>query len=240
MGIRFKTRIQNSEYRVQKTGRRALWPLCALHSGFWILYSAFFVIGCARQTQPDYGQTIVSARSEKDRAFKESKESPLKPEQRATFKSLEYFAPDESYRIAAALRVADEDEQVVSTMPTSTGKARQMRRVGSLEFNLKGQPLSLVAFLEDSESGRASRRLFVPFSDLTSGTETYPAGRYLDLDATPTGLYDLDFNKAYNPYCAYNETYDCPFPPKENRLNLAIRAGEKMFVDQPQPLVPSP
>jgi uncharacterized protein (DUF1684 family) len=203
--------------------------LSILHSVFCILYSAFFVIGCTTRAEPDYLQTILSSRSEKDRAFKESRESPLKPDQRAAFKGLEYFAPDESYRIAAALRVADENEQVVSTMPTSTGKVRQMRRVGSLEFNLKGQPLSLVAFLEDSESGRSSRRLFVPFSDLTSGTETYPAGRYLDLDATPTGLYDLDFNKAYNPYCAYNEVYDCPFPPKENRLNVAVRAGEKNY-----------
>jgi hypothetical protein len=213
--------MQNAERRKRH--------VCVLGSVFCLLYSAFFVLGCSRQVEPDYSQTILSARTEKDRAFREDRESPLKPEQRAAFKSLEYFAPDESYRIAAALRVAAENEQVVSAMPTSTGKVRQMRRVGSLEFNLKGQPLSLVAFLEDSESGRSSRRLFVPFSDLTSGTESYPAGRYLDLDATPTGLYDLDFNKAYNPYCAYNETYDCPFPPKENRLNVAVRAGEKNF-----------
>jgi uncharacterized protein (DUF1684 family) len=224
---------------MQNRQRGALSRLCA-HSVFCILYSAFFVITCAGRAEPDYVQTIASARTEKDQAFKESGDSPLKPDERATFKGLDYFPPDESYRIAAALRVAAEDEQVVSTMPTSTGKVRQMRRVGSLEFNLKGQPLSLVAFLEDSPSGRSSRRLFVPFSDLTSGTETYPAGRYLDLDATPTGLYDLDFNKAYNPYCAYNETYDCPLPPKENRLNIAIRAGEKSFLDLPQSLVPSP
>ena len=214
---------------MQNAGRIALWRLCALHSVFCILYSSFFLLGCSSPAEPDYSQTIQSARTEKDRAFKDTRESPLKPEQRAGFKGLDYFAPDESYRIAAALRVAAENEQVVSTMPTSTGKMRQMRRVGSLEFNLKGQPLSLVAFLEDSESGRSSRRLFVPFSDLTSGTETYPAGRYLDLDATPTGLYDLDFNKAYNPYCAYNETYDCPFPPRENRLTVAVRAGEKNY-----------
>jgi uncharacterized protein (DUF1684 family) len=225
---------------MQNRQRGALSRLCALHSVFCILYSAFFVIACAGRAEPDYVQTIAAARTEKDQAFKESGDSPLKPDERATFKGLDYFPPDESYRIAAALRVAAENEQVVSTMPTSTGKVRQMRRVGSLEFNLKGQPLSLVAFLEDSPSGRSSRRLFVPFSDLTSGTETYPAGRYLDLEATPTGLYDLDFNRAYNPYCAYNETYDCPLPPKENRLNIAIRAGEKSFLDVPQFLVPSP
>ena len=71
-------------------------------------------------------------------------------------------------------------------------------------------------------------RLFVPFSDLTSGTETYAAGRYLDLDPTNTGLYEIDFNRAYNPYCAYNESYDCPYPPSSNRLKIPIRAGERM------------
>ena len=71
-------------------------------------------------------------------------------------------------------------------------------------------------------------RLFVPFADQTNGTETYPAGRYLDLTRTATGLYDLDFNRAYHPYCYFNDEYDCPFPPAENRLGIPIRAGERM------------
>ena len=70
--------------------------------------------------------------------------------------------------------------------------------------------------------------LFVPFTDLTSGTETYPAGRYLDLDRTPTGIYVIDFNRAYHPYCYYNPTFDCPYPPAENRLRIPIRAGERL------------
>jgi hypothetical protein len=70
-------------------------------------------------------------------------------------------------------------------------------------------------------------RLFVPFTDLTSGSETYPGGRYIDLDLTKSGIYVLDFNRAYNPYCYYNKTYDCPIPPRENRLQVPIRAGEK-------------
>src|SRR2546429_6824891 len=70
--------------------------------------------------------------------------------------------------------------------------------------------------------------LFVPFTDLTSGTETYPAGRYLDLDRNATGIYTIDFNAAYHPYCYYNPTFDCPFPPAENRLNVPIRAGERI------------
>jgi uncharacterized protein (DUF1684 family) len=111
-------------------------------------------------------------------------------------------------------------------MPTSTGQRRQMQRVGRLEFSLKGQSLTLGAFVE--AGSQSFDRLFVPFTDLTSGTETYPAGRYLDLDRNRTGIYIIDFNRAYNPYCYYNPTYDCPYPPRENRLRVPIRAGEKM------------
>ena len=66
------------------------------------------------------------------------------------------------------------------------------------------------------------------FNDMTSGTETYPGGRYLDLDRNPQGIYELDFNRAYNPYCYYNASYECPIPPQENRLKVPIRAGERM------------
>ena len=99
-----------------------------------------------------------------------------------------------------------------------------MRKVGTLEFLLKGQPLKLSAFLEVG----VADRLFVAFTDLTSGTETYPGGRYLDLDRNPTGIYEIDFNRAYHPYCYYDPTYDCPYPPPENRLNVPIRAGERL------------
>ncbi len=231
MRIRFN-RIQNLEFRIQK-GRYALFS--ALASGFWILNSGFLILtaGC-RPAEAPYERQIAQARAEKDHVFKTGRESPLKAPDREGFTALAYFPPDESYRAAAALRVAPPDEQPVVTMPTSTGKQRDYRQVGALEFNLKGQALSLVAFVEVPTAGGAvdSGRLFVPFRDLTNGAETYPAGRYLDLDTTPTGLYDLDFNKAYNPFCAYNDEYDCPYPPAANRLKMPIRAGEKAFKSQ--------
>ena len=94
-----------------------------------------------------------------------------------------------------------------------------------LRFSLS---LSLrLAALVELPSGDFSR-LFVPFRDQTSGEETYPAGRYLDLDVSTTGLYDLDFNRAYHPFCYFDETYDCPYPPPQNRLNTAVFAGEKL------------
>jgi hypothetical protein len=100
-----------------------------------------------------------------------------------------------------------------------------MQRVGVLEFTLDGQPMSLGAFVDEGTT--RINELFVPFADLTTGKETYPAGRYLNLQPMATGIYTIDFNKAYNPYCAYNEKYDCPYPPPSNRLKVEIRAGEK-------------
>jgi uncharacterized protein (DUF1684 family) len=82
----------------------------------------------------------------------------------------------------------------------------------------------MLAFLEVGETSR----LFVAFSDLTSGSETYAAGRFLDINRNATGIYELDFNRAYHPYCYYNPTYECPYPPRENRLKIPIRAGERM------------
>jgi len=111
-------------------------------------------------------------------------------------------------------------------MLTSTGQKRQMRRVGTLAFTLNGQALTLGAFVEATE--RDLRRLFVPFGDLTNGVETYNGGRYLELDRTATSFYDLDFNRAFHPFCLYNAAYDCPYPPPENRLKVPIRAGEKL------------
>ena len=111
-------------------------------------------------------------------------------------------------------------------MPTSSGQPRQERRAGTLEFTLRGQPVTLTAFVEADAPNM--NRLFVPFSDLTSGTETYAGGRFLDLDRTPTGIYELDFNRAYTPYCYYNPSYECPYPPTENHLKVRIEAGERL------------
>ena len=150
--------------------------------------------------------------------------SPVPENRRAAFPALVYFLIDEAYRVPAELRVVRGEE--VMEMPTSTGLRRMMRRIGTLEFTLKGGRQSLTAFAEANDNDL--RRLFVPFGDLTNGAETYQGGRYLDLDRTATGIYDLDFNRAYNPFCVFNASYDCPIPPRENRLGIPVRAGEKM------------
>lgn len=175
------------------------------------------------EDEASYLREIAAYRAAKDDAFRQPG-SPVPPEKQDELLPLAYFDPSPTYRVPAVLRV--EADRPTMEMPTSTGQQRLMQRVGTLEFSLKGQPLTLGAFIE---AGAINvERLFVPFTDLTSGTETYPAGRYLDLDRTRTGLYIIDFNRAYNPYCYYNPTYDCPFPPRGNRLTLPVRAGEKV------------
>lgn len=192
------------------------------------LFIAALVLSAAcspTQVEDDasFARSLAEFRTAKEQAFQEP-DSPVPPARRDELLPLAYFPGSPDYRVPAVLRV--EQNRVTLEMPTSTGERRLMQRVGTLEFALKGQSLALGAFTEASAPNMD--RLFVPFVDLTSGTETYPAGRYLDLDRTRTGLYVIDFNRAYNPYCYYNPTYDCPYPPRENRLKVPVRAGEKM------------
>jgi uncharacterized protein (DUF1684 family) len=171
-----------------------------------------------------YPDQIAAWHAEKDQFMRQSPESPVPPEKRATFAPLLYFPVDPAYRVPAVLQPVSGSPAV--EMPTSTGQRRKMRRVGTLSFTLQGQQLSLGAFVEAAENDM--RRLFVPFGDLTNGLETYQGGRYLDLDRTGSNVYDLDFNRAYHPFCLFNSSYDCPYPPPENRLKVPIRVGERI------------
>lgn len=191
-----------------------------------LLSAAILATACAAcgSGEVPYADEINAWHATKDQFMRESADSPVLPEQRASFPPLSYFPVMPEYRVPAALTVAASD--TVIDIPSSNGQPRPHRRVGTLEFSLKGQPLTLTAFVEVGQQDM--RRLFVPFGDLTSGTETYPGGRYLELERTATGIYDLDFNRAFHPFCYYNPKYDCPYPPRENRLAIPVRAGEKM------------
>ena len=149
---------------------------------------------------PEIDQRAFVADLEQFRTLKNdamrAADSPIPPARRQQLLPLAYFPPSIDYRVPASL-TASTDHSTIQ-MPTSTGQLRQMVRVGRLGFTLKGQQLGLTAFVEAGSP--TLDRLFVPFTDMTSGTETYPAGRYLDLDRTPTGLYIVDFNRAYHPY----------------------------------------
>jgi uncharacterized protein len=185
-----------------------------------------FLTGACSSRPPDqpkdYVSKIAAERASKDAAFAAS-DDPIPKEKHAQFLPLAYFPIDPDYNAPGTLKPID--DKTVFEMPTSTGATRKMRRVGSLEFTLKGQPMKLLAY---NEVGTDPNSLFIAFSDLTNGVETYSAGRFMDLTRNGTGLYEVDFNRAYIPYCYYNASYECPLPPKENRLKIPIHAGEKM------------
>ena len=170
-----------------------------------------------------YVDEIAVARTAKDSNFRTASNSPVPENRRAELLPLAYFPIDPDYKVGAVLKPSN--DTTVIQMPTSTGGLAQMRRVGTLEFTVKGHPLTLTAF---REVGAATDGLFVPFTDLTTGTETYAAGRFLEFEPETTGIYEIDFNRAFIPYCYYSPTYECPYPPAENRLQIPIRAGERV------------
>jgi len=189
-----------------------------------VILLAASAAACSLTPQPeDYTAKIAAVRAAKDDSFKNDPESPVPADKKAVLLPLQYFPIDELYAVPATLEPAAERTQI--QVPTSTGKIRNMQRVGALKFSIQGKPLQLTAFI-DVDSPQVNR-LFVPFADQTSGKDTYVAGRYMELDPTATGIYVVDFNVAYNPYCYYNAEFDCPYPPKENRLAVEVRAGEK-------------
>lgn len=183
-----------------------------------------------------YVERVRESRARKDAFFQsDSPDNPVPKEKRAQLVPLAYYDIDPDYRVPAQLAVAS--EQPVFDMPTSTGKMRKATQIGTLTLTVKGQALSLTAFAGEGPDGRPDMsRVFLPFSDATSGKETYEAGRFLELDRTATGVYVVDFNEAYNPYCAYNASFDCPLPPRSNRLSVPILAGEKIRPEMPAPV----
>jgi uncharacterized protein (DUF1684 family) len=163
---------------------------------------------------------IAEQRRMKDEFFARGGDSPLTDEQRKAFTGLRYFDADPGLRYEVPLeRAAGAEHEEVQT---SDGSVQHLARAGTLRFNVGGRDVSLIAYDQGHE-------LFIPFRDATSGDETYGAGRYLEAHPLGEGRYELDFNAAYNPYCAYNDAWSCPLPPRENWLDVPIRAGEKSF-----------
>lgn len=186
-----------------------------------ILYS---IMGSQDQTA--YNEEIESERKDKDRFMKTSPESPFASDPE-TFDGLKYYPPDIRYKVTATLTPVKDRKPVVLT--TNDGKEQHYIEYAVADFDLGGYHNKLL-ILEVIESGPLRGRLFLAFGDETSAVETYGAGRYLDVAKVPgSNTITLDFNKAYNPYCAYVSSYSCPFPPRDNLLNVSIKAGEKIY-----------
>jgi len=174
----------------------------------------------------DYPEAIEAFRAEKDAFFKSAPGSPIPVAEREAFTGLPYYSVDPALRFEGlSLEPYAGDEPSNFQIPTSDGKLRPAHRAGILAFELGGQLLRLTAYTFD---GGDEESLFVPFLDPSSGTETYGAGRYLDLDPEDDGTYTLDFNVAYHPSCVYDPRFSCPLTPTENRLPVRIEAGERL------------
>ena len=170
---------------------------------------------------------LVENRAEKDEFFGSHPHSPIPKEERDEFEGLEYFAPDPAYRVTATVHLTSGDDEDVYRMETSTGGEQRYLKVAELTFELDGETHSLAGYRQEGEDRES---LFVPFRDKTTGQQTYGAGRYMELEAEGE-LEDgqevpVDFNLAYNPFCAFSDAYACPLPPAENWLETTIEAGE--------------
>ncbi|MBN2472651.1 MAG: DUF1684 domain-containing protein [Anaerolineae bacterium] len=163
---------------------------------------------------------LAEFRQEKDRFFAQDSHSPLTPEQQRSFRRLDYFPENDALRLEVHADVLPAKE--VIQMQTSTGGVERYLRYGRFAFMVEGKPVELTIF--SNQHG-----FFLPFVDALAGAETYGAGRYLEPEHLGGNRFLVDFNLAYNPYCAYNDRWTCPITPPENRLPIPIRAGEKLF-----------
>lgn len=152
--------------------------------------------------------------------------SPIPLEERAKFKRLNYYPPDPKYRFE--LEIHEHKEKEIIKVKDTKGNDREFLRWGEFRFKIGTEDCVLQAY----KSSQMDERLFIPFRDATSGKETYGAGCYLDLEIEKDyveGKWVLDFNKAYNPWCAYSKDYACPFVPPKNWLKIEVRAGEENY-----------
>ncbi len=177
-----------------------------------------------------YIEIIEDARRGTNIEFMYSEKSPLHPDQKKGFQGLDYFGIDKKYRIEGIL-VKDESPDTV-IMKTSGSRTPKYIKYGVVKFEVDGvdQQLSVFQYIKLLDQPNQGRHLFIPFRDETTSLETYGGGRYIDCEIPEEGnLLILDFNTAYNPYCAYNHKYSCVLPPDENQLSVKIEAGEKVF-----------
>lgn len=197
----------------------------------------------------EWREELLDYRRRKDEFFASDRQSPIPADDREGFDGLSYFEPDPSFRVEADVEVVDGDDTI--TLETTVDTEMAYERVARLHFGVRGEDRTLVAYrpadeggddqpdtgaddgIEEQGGGRDGQvTLFVPFRDKTTGQQTYGAGRYLEFhvegDPGTVETVTADFNLAYHPFCAYNEAFACPLPPRENWLEVAVEAGEKL------------
>jgi len=177
----------------------------------------------------DHNEKVLEWRKQKDATYKIKEKTMLTDELLEDFEGLNYYDVGYSYRVEGQLTKFTDGRTFA--IQTTGGQIYNYLIYGQITFTLNGKSLTLNVYQSQrsAKSGDKKGALFIPFTDKTSGEETYGGGRYLVLDLPDNDTLTLDFNMAYNPYCVYNPDHSCPIPPKENRLEAAVEAGELMY-----------
>jgi uncharacterized protein (DUF1684 family) len=189
-----------------------------------------FFINSLSYSQTEHIDKLLSYRDSIDAEFGDTIHSILPGSEVLKFKHLNYFEPNELFRVECKVKISKGEE---FDMLTSRGEKKQFRRYGYLKFKLKGKRFKLPIYqsIRLMKMDKYKDYIFIPFTDLTSGKDTYGGGRYIETTIPKSKNYILDFNYAFNPYCHYTTGYNCCIPPAENFLNIEIKAGEKKYDD---------
>ena len=196
-----------------------------------LLIASCLLIACSEQKNEKYIESIDAYRAEINKKFADSNSSPLTREGLMHFEGLDFFPADQDYFVKAHFIINPDPKPF--EMETTTERRPVYVKYGEAHFSLDGQDFVLEIYQSEKakQMQEFKEHLFLPFKDLTNGEESYGGGRFIDLKIPEGKIIMIDFNKAYNPYCAYNHKYSCPIPPKVNHLNIPIPAGVKAYKD---------
>lgn len=189
---------------------------------------SLLILGQLKAQDKTFEEDIATYREEQNAEFLNPEKSPLTAEERSAFKGHEFFEAREHYRVKARFEATPDSKPF--PLGTSKGTTQLYKRIGILHFELKGEQLTLEAYLRVQRFSMPGQKtyVFLPLIDKTTGESTYGAGRYLHYEGIPEGAeWVIDFNKLYNPYCAYSDRYECPQVPEPNHLPIAVEAGIK-------------
>ena len=194
-----------------------------------LVFSLAAVIPVSPQTHADGEQAVRDFRAERHREFNDPSKSPLEQTEVAGFKGLNYFDINPKYRVEARFERTPNEKKF--NMPTSSGITKVYLKYGQVRFNLAGSEQVLGVYQSEAlaQTEKYKNYLLIPFTDATNGKTTYGGGRYIDFEIPASAVVTLDFNLAYNPSCAYSSRFNCPIPPRANRLKTQINAGEKSY-----------
>ncbi|WP_159581371.1 DUF1684 domain-containing protein [Marinoscillum sp. 108] len=197
----------------------------------YLICALFLGYGLTTLAQSTYEAEIRQWQKELNEEFSDPDSSPLTAKEIKKFKGLEFYPINEAYRVEATLEILQNQQPF--TIPTSSQQQKVFVKYAIARFELLGQAFEFPLYqsLQLQQSEEYKDYLFAPFTDETNGFETYGGGRYMDLRIPEGNTLMIDFNKAYNPSCAYSPNYNCPIPPRENDLTLEVKAGVKAWED---------